>query len=55
MTDRPGLPEDLDRPAVEAVAAEIRRRGGTRLTTSRHPGEDGPERFYLGARCPADG
>ncbi|MCZ4121928.1 GNAT family N-acetyltransferase [Streptomyces sp. H39-S7] len=34
--------------AVEAVAAEIRRRGGNRLTTSWHPGEDGPERFYLG-------
>jgi diamine N-acetyltransferase len=34
--------------AVEAVAAEIRRRGGTRLTTTWHPGEDGPEGFYLG-------
>ncbi|MFE9396332.1 GNAT family N-acetyltransferase [Streptomyces flavidovirens] len=34
--------------AVESVAAEIRRRGGTRLTTSWHPGEEGPERFYLG-------
>ncbi|WP_328885006.1 GNAT family N-acetyltransferase [Streptomyces sp. NBC_00316] len=34
--------------AVESVAAEIRRRGGTRLTASWHPGEDGPERFYLG-------
>ncbi|OKJ16057.1 GNAT family N-acetyltransferase [Kitasatospora sp. CB01950] len=34
--------------AVEAVAAEIRRRGGTRLTTTWHPGEGGPERFYLG-------
>jgi len=33
--------------AVEAVAAEIRRRGGNRLTTTWHPGEDGPERFYL--------
>ncbi|WP_051817375.1 N-acetyltransferase [Kitasatospora sp. NRRL B-11411] len=33
--------------AVEAVATEIRRRGGTRLTTTWHPGEDGPERFYL--------
>ncbi|MBP2400867.1 GNAT family N-acetyltransferase [Streptomyces syringium] len=33
--------------AVESVAAEIRRRGGTRLTTTWHPGEDGPERFYL--------
>jgi diamine N-acetyltransferase len=34
--------------AVEAVAAEIRRRGGTRLTTTWHPGEDGPEGFYIG-------
>ncbi len=34
--------------AVEAVAAEIRRRGGTRLTTTWHPGADGPEGFYLG-------
>ncbi|MBB1254059.1 GNAT family N-acetyltransferase [Streptomyces sp. OF3] len=34
--------------AVESVAAEIRRRGGTRLFTTWHPGEDGPERFYLG-------
>jgi diamine N-acetyltransferase len=33
--------------AVESVGAEIRRRGGTRLTASWHPGEDGPERFYL--------
>ncbi|GLW11627.1 N-acetyltransferase [Microtetraspora sp. NBRC 13810] len=33
--------------AVESVAAEIRRRGGTRLTVTWHPGEDGPERFYL--------
>ncbi|MFE6976982.1 GNAT family N-acetyltransferase [Streptomyces sp. NPDC057682] len=33
--------------AVESVAAEIRRRGGTALTTTWHPGEDGPERFYL--------
>lgn len=33
--------------AVDAVAAEIRRRGGDRLTASWHPGEDGPERFYL--------
>lgn len=33
--------------AVESVAAEIRRRGGTRLTTTWHPGEDGPEDFYL--------
>ncbi|MBT2489518.1 GNAT family N-acetyltransferase [Streptomyces sp. ISL-96] len=34
--------------AVESVAAEIRRRGGTRLTTTWHPGEDGSEGFYLG-------
>ncbi|MFC8225065.1 GNAT family N-acetyltransferase [Streptomyces sp. NPDC057287] len=34
--------------AVETVAAEIRRRGGTRLTTTWHPGADGPEGFYLG-------
>ncbi|MFJ3706801.1 GNAT family N-acetyltransferase [Streptomyces sp. NPDC090053] len=34
--------------AVEAVAAEIRRRGGSRLTASWHPGGDGPEGFYLG-------
>ncbi|WP_405618530.1 GNAT family N-acetyltransferase [Streptomyces sp. NBC_01511] len=33
--------------AVDAVAAEIRRRGGTRLTTSWELGDDGPERFYL--------
>ncbi|WKK25771.1 GNAT family N-acetyltransferase [Streptomyces olivoreticuli] len=34
--------------AVHAVASEIRRRGGTRLTASWHPGNDGPEGFYLG-------
>ncbi|MGW1997726.1 GNAT family N-acetyltransferase [Embleya sp. NPDC001921] len=33
--------------AVASVADEIRRRGGTRLTTSWHPGDDGPEGFYL--------
>lgn len=33
--------------AVESVAAEIRRRGGTRLTATWHPGDDGPEAFYL--------
>ncbi|CAL9344745.1 GNAT family N-acetyltransferase [Streptomyces sp. enrichment culture] len=33
--------------AVDSVAAEIRRRGGTRLTTTWHPGPDGPESFYL--------
>lgn len=34
--------------AVNSVAAEIRRRGGTRLTATWHPGTDGPEAFYLG-------
>ncbi|WP_457031578.1 GNAT family N-acetyltransferase [Kitasatospora sp. P5_F3] len=34
--------------AVHAVAEEIRRRGGTRLTVTWHPGEHGPEGFYLG-------
>ncbi|MFD8424566.1 GNAT family N-acetyltransferase [Streptomyces sp. NPDC059466] len=33
--------------AVDSVAAEIRRRGGTRLTTTWHPGPDGPTGFYL--------
>ncbi|MGW1889554.1 GNAT family N-acetyltransferase [Streptomyces sp. NPDC002004] len=33
--------------AVESVAAEIRRRGGTRMTLTWHPGPDGPEAFYL--------
>ncbi|MFH9676237.1 GNAT family N-acetyltransferase [Streptomyces sp. NPDC017405] len=33
--------------AVDAVAAEIRRRGGTELYASWHPGPDGPEDFYL--------
>ncbi|MFI7006822.1 GNAT family N-acetyltransferase [Streptomyces sp. NPDC050145] len=33
--------------AVDAVAAEIRRRGGTRLTTTWHPGPTGPEKFYV--------
>ncbi|MEV8534802.1 GNAT family N-acetyltransferase [Streptomyces sp. NPDC051211] len=35
------------RYAVEAVAAEIRRRGGNQLFTTWEPGEDGPEQFYL--------
>ncbi|MER5933798.1 GNAT family N-acetyltransferase [Streptomyces sp. NPDC002054] len=35
------------RYAVEAVAAEIRRRGGNRLFTTWEPGEGGPEQFYL--------
>lgn len=34
--------------AVAAVAAEIRRRGGSRMYVCWHPGPDGPERFYLG-------
>ncbi|NUR38480.1 MAG: GNAT family N-acetyltransferase [Streptomyces sp.] len=34
--------------AVESVAAEIRRRGGTELYVTWHPGEHGPENFYLG-------
>ncbi|WP_338898632.1 GNAT family N-acetyltransferase [Streptomyces sp. TG1A-60] len=34
--------------AVESVAAEIRRRGGTRLHVTWHPGPAGPEAFYLG-------
>jgi len=33
--------------AVEAVADELRRRGGTRLFVTWHPGPDGPEGFYL--------
>ncbi|GAA4914080.1 GNAT family N-acetyltransferase [Streptomyces coeruleoprunus] len=34
--------------AVQAVADEIRRRGGETLTTTYEPGPDGPEAFYLG-------
>ncbi|NEC64604.1 GNAT family N-acetyltransferase [Streptomyces sp. SID9727] len=34
--------------AVGCVAAEIRRRGGTRMYVTWHPGDDGPEGFYLG-------
>ncbi|MFG3505963.1 GNAT family N-acetyltransferase [Streptomyces sp. NPDC047821] len=33
--------------AVESVAAEIRRRGGTRMTTTWVPGDNGAEKFYL--------
>ncbi|MFJ9611499.1 GNAT family N-acetyltransferase [Kitasatospora sp. NPDC101176] len=33
--------------AVQSVADEIRRRGGTRLTTTWHSGADGPAGFYL--------
>ncbi|MER0241936.1 GNAT family N-acetyltransferase [Streptomyces sp. HSW2009] len=32
--------------AIAELAAEIRHRGGTRLTTTWHPGPDGPEGFY---------
>jgi diamine N-acetyltransferase len=34
--------------AVQAVATEIRRRGGTRMYVTWHRGPDGPEGFYLG-------
>ena len=34
--------------AVEQVAAEIRRRGGAQMFVSFHPGDGGPEKFYLG-------
>ncbi|MET8113187.1 GNAT family N-acetyltransferase [Streptomyces prasinus] len=34
--------------AVESVAALIRARGGEELHVTWHPGETGPERFYLG-------
>ncbi|MDH6218424.1 GNAT family N-acetyltransferase [Streptomyces pseudovenezuelae] len=34
--------------AVESVAAEIRRRDGKELYVTWHPGENGPENFYLG-------
>ena len=33
---------------MEAVAAEIRRRGGTRLFTTYEPDADGPGGFYAG-------
>ncbi|GLV75118.1 GNAT family N-acetyltransferase, partial [Streptomyces hygroscopicus] len=33
--------------AVESVAAQIRRRGCTHMTTTWHPGAGGPESFYL--------
>jgi diamine N-acetyltransferase len=36
----------VGRFAVESVAAEVRRRGGDRLTTTWQPGPDGPEGFY---------
>ncbi|MEV5981532.1 GNAT family N-acetyltransferase [Streptomyces sp. NPDC052114] len=41
--------------AVGAVAEEIRRRGGTRMTVTWHPGADGPEGFYLGLGFKATG
>ncbi|GAB2812067.1 GNAT family N-acetyltransferase [Streptomyces chlorus] len=34
--------------AVESVAAKIRARGGRELHVTWHPGENGPENFYLG-------
>ncbi|MFG2128932.1 GNAT family N-acetyltransferase [Streptomyces sp. NPDC048751] len=34
--------------AVDAVAAEIRRRDGKELYVTWHPGPTGPEAFYLG-------
>ncbi|MGW5848977.1 GNAT family N-acetyltransferase [Streptomyces sp. NPDC055254] len=34
--------------AVGAVAEEIRRRGADRAYVTWHPGEDGPQPFYLG-------
>lgn len=34
--------------AVESVAAEIRARGGKEFHVTWHPGEHGPEGFYLG-------
>jgi diamine N-acetyltransferase len=36
----------VGRFAVESVAAEIRRLGGTRMYVTWEPGEDGPEGFY---------
>ncbi|MFD0885504.1 GNAT family N-acetyltransferase [Streptosporangium algeriense] len=36
----------VGRFAVESVAAEVRRRGGTRMYVTWEPGEDGPEGFY---------
>ncbi|MFB8087766.1 GNAT family N-acetyltransferase [Streptomyces sp. NPDC055992] len=41
--------------AVESVAAEIRRRGGDRMYVTWHPGDDGPEGFYLGLGFRANG
>ncbi|NRQ31598.1 GNAT family N-acetyltransferase [Nonomuraea sp. NN258] len=36
----------IGRFAVDAVAAELRRRGGTQLYVTWEPGEDGPVGFY---------
>ncbi|MFC6539705.1 GNAT family N-acetyltransferase [Nonomuraea salmonea] len=36
----------VGRFAVASVAAELRRRGSTRLYVTWHPGDDGPEGFY---------
>ena len=37
----------VGRFAVQSVAAEVCRRGGSVVTTTWHPGDDGPEAFYL--------
>jgi diamine N-acetyltransferase len=43
------------RYAVAAVAAELRRRGTPRLTTTWHVGDGSPELFYLGLGFSATG
>jgi hypothetical protein len=52
VAESPG--EGVDRPRARSrvisrasMREEIRRRGGSRLTTTWHPGGDGPEGFYL--------
>ncbi|MFC7646266.1 GNAT family N-acetyltransferase [Streptosporangium lutulentum] len=37
----------VGRFAVESVAAEVKRRGGTQMYVTWEPDEDGPEGFYL--------
>ncbi|NUT09978.1 MAG: GNAT family N-acetyltransferase [Nonomuraea sp.] len=37
----------VGRFAVEAVAAEVQRRGARQMFVSWEPGDDGPENFYL--------
>ncbi|MEV5743051.1 GNAT family N-acetyltransferase [Microbispora rosea] len=39
--------QGVGRFAVRAVAAEIKRRGATRMYVTWEPAEDGPEGFYL--------